>query len=217
MDRGQFVRHAKRHGVYRTILAYSFTILQRLVDFEVMRVYVAQGSPTMRSEAPDCLTRCVTEAEYEAGIKALEGDHDRRWAFDRGDRCFANFHGDKMVGYTFYGLSATVVRAGLEFRFPDTLIYAYASFTEPTHRGRRLSLVRANTRKRVDQEAGIQRRVVWYVVVDNYAAQAAGRLLGGVLTGYLGYVKLGRRFLCFSSRGCKRAGVSLVRTSPAPR
>ena len=182
-----------------------------------MRVYVAEGSPTQIPEVPDYVTRCVTEAEYEAGIKAFEGHHQRKWAFDRGDRCFANFHGDQMVGYTFYSLYSTVVRAGLEFRFPDTLIYVYAGFTEPTHRGRRLALARSNTRKRLDQEAGIERGVIWYVAVDNYAPRAAGRLAGGVLAGYLGYAKFGHRFLCFASPGCKRAGVSLVQTSPYSR
>ena len=216
MDRGQLVQHTKRHGFYRTALVYLFKVLRRLVDFEVMRVYVAEGSPTKRPEVPDYVTRCVTDAEYEVGIKAFEGDHERKWAFERGDRCFANLHGDHMVGYTFYGLYSTVVRAGLEFRFPDTLIYGHASFTEPTHRGRGLALARSNTRKRVDQEAGIERRIIWHEAVDNYAARASLRMGRGVLVGYLGYAKFGHRFLCFASPGCKRAGVSRVQTSPVP-
>ena len=217
MDRGQLRQHTKDHGFYRTGLTYSFAVLRRLVDFAVMRVYMAEGSPTKSPEVPDYVTRCVTDAEYEAGIKALEGDHQRKWAFDRGDQCVANFHGDQMVGYTFNSPHSTVVCPGLEFRFPDTSIYAYAAFTEPRHRGRRLDLARSNERKRVAQRAGIERRAIWYVLVNNYAARAAGKQAGGVLAGYLGYVKFGHRFLCFASPRCKRAGVSLVQTSPDSR
>ncbi len=216
MDRGQLLQHTKRHGFHRTGLVYLFRVLRRLVDFDVMRVYVADGSPTKSPEVPGYVTRCITDAEYEVGIKAFEGDHQRMSAFERGDRCFANFHGDDMVGYTFYSLCSTVVRTGVEFQFPDTLIFAYAGFTEPTHRGRRLALARSNTRKRVDQKAGIERRIIWYESVDNYGARASLRMGRGVLVGYLGYAKFGHRFLCFASRWCKRTEVSLVQTSSAP-
>ena len=216
MDSAQLFRHTSRHGFYRTTLAYSSTALRRLVDVEFMRVYVAEESPTTGPEAADYVTRCVTDTEYGAGAKAFQGEHQRKWAFDRGDRCFANFDGDQMVGYTFYGLHSTVVSDDLEFRFPEKLIYAYASFTQPAHRGRRLALARANMRKFVDQEAGNERRVVWYVVADDYAARAAGRLFGGVLVGYLGYAKFRGRTLFFASPGCKRAGVSLALSFSPP-
>ena len=210
MDPRQIFRHSGRHGFYRTTLAYSFTALRRLVDVEFMRVYVAEESPMRGPEASHYVTRCVTDTEYEEGVKAFEGEHHRKWAFDRGDRCFANFDGDQMVGYTFYGLHSTVASGGLEFRFPEKLIYSYAAFTQPAHRGRRLALARSNMRKSVDQEAGNGRRVVWYVAADNYAARAAGRRFGGALVGYLGYAKFRGRTLFFASPGCKRAGVSLA-------
>lgn len=213
MDCGRLVQHAKRHGFYGTALACSFAALRRVIDFGVMRVYLAPGWPTKTVDVPGYVTRCATEAEYEAGPRAFEGDHQRKWAFERGDRCFANFRGDQMVGYTFYGLHSTVVRPGSEVQFPDTLIYAYAGFTQPTHRGRRLALARSNMRKMVDQDAGAERRTLWYVDVDNYDPRAVSPLAGGALTGYVGYPKFGQRFSCFASPGCKREGVSLVRTS----
>lgn len=213
MDREQLIQHTERHGFYRTALVYLFKGLRRLVNFDVMRVYVADGSPTKSPEMPNYVTRQVTDAEYEVGIKALEGGHERKWAFERGDRCFANFHGDRMVGYTFYSRCSTVVNTGLEFRFPDTLIFAYAGFTEQTHRGRRLALARSNTRKRVDQETGMGRQIIWYEAVDNYGARASLRLGRGMLVGYVGYAKFGHRFRCFASPGCRRAMVSFVQTS----
>lgn len=216
MDIGRFVQYMKRHGLYRTALSYSITFLQRLVDFQFMRVYMAEGPPREIPEIPDYITRCITETEYEAGIAAFRGDHQRKWAFERGDRCFANFHGDHMVGYTFYSTHSTLIRTGLELRFPDTFIYGYAGFTEPSHRGRRLALARSNMRRRVDWEMGIERRVIWYVAEDNYDAQVSLKLAYGVLIGYLGYFKFGHRFLYFASPRCKRVGISLIQTS-SPR
>ncbi len=204
--------HIKHHGVFRTGLVYMFKASQRLVDLDLMLVETTSGKATESPVIEPYVTRQVTAGEYREGVRWLGEGHDRQWAFDREDRCFANMLDSQLVGYQFYAARYTVVRPNLAFAFPDTLAYAYASFTHPDHRGRRLAKSRANARRQADEAQGIRREVVWYVSVDNLASRAVSRKLRSNLLGYLGYVKIRNRFFCFASPGCKRAGVSLVTT-----
>lgn len=210
MNVAKLREHVKYHGPLRTALAYSFGLLRRFFDFDIMRVESAGGGPTRSSVIKPYVTREVTAYEYGEGVKGLEGDHERPWAFDRGDLCIANFLGDEMVGYTFYTISTTPVRPGIIFRFPDTLVYTYGSYVTPAHRGNRLAVARANHRREVEQSRGISRNAVYYIAVDNFASRASSRQMEPTLIGYVAYLRLGRRHFFFSSPGSKRTGVRLT-------
>lgn len=213
MNREELTLHVKHRGLLRTGFVYMLRALRRLINFDVMVVETAAGGPTGSPLVEPYVTRQITADEYRQGIRLLGEEHERPWAFDREDRCFANLLDSRLVGYQFYANQSTTIRAGLEFGFPDSLTYVYASFTHSDHRGQRLAQSRADARRHADQAQGIEREVVWYVSVDNLAARAANRRIRPRKIGYIGYVRIRGRFFCYASPGCKRAGVSLVSTS----
>lgn len=204
--------HVKRHGFSRTVFVYVFKALRRLIDFDLMQVENLARGATRTPEVGSYITREVTWDEYKRASQWLGDGHERSWAFERGDRCFANLLDSRLVGYQFYARKFTTAAPGLEFRFPDSMTYGYASFTHPDHRGRRLAELRSNARRRADRVQGIKRDIVGFVSVDNLASLAVSRRFRSGLIGYVGYVKIGTRYFCYASRGCKRAKVSLFST-----
>lgn len=213
MNREEFTLCVKHHGLLRTGFVYTLKAIRRLIDLDLMLVEIASGGPTASPVVEPYVTRQITADEYCQGVRWLGERHERPWAFDREDRCFANFLDSQLVGYQFYAKRITVIRSGLAFGFPDTLTYAYASFTHRDHRGRRLAKSRSNARRHADRAQGAEREVVWYVSVDNLGSRAVTRHFRSRLIGYIGYVKIGERFFCYASPGCKRAGLSIVSTS----
>lgn len=212
MNRERLAFYLNHYGLFRTLRVYAHRALQRLVDFDIMRVETASGVATDSPVVEPYVTRQVSADEYRSGLQLLGAEHDRSNAFVRRDRCFANLLDSQLVGYQFYAGRSTVVRSGLEFAFPDTLTYAYASFTHPDHRGKRLARARANARRCADQAAGIQRNVVWYISVDNLPSLAVSRRLNADHLGYVAYLRIRKRYYCYASPACVRAGVSLIST-----
>ena len=210
MNREKLALYLKHYGLSQTLLAYTLKALKRLIDFDVMRVEATSGGATDSPVVEPYVTRQVSAGEYRKGSALLGDGHDHSNAFERDDRCFANLLDSQLVGYQFYAGRSTIVRKGLLFEFPDTLAYAYASFTHPDHRGLRLAKARANARRHADQARGIQRNVVWYISVDNLPSRAVSQRLQCELAGYVGFVRIRERYFCYASPGCKRAAVSLI-------
>jgi hypothetical protein len=203
--------HVRRHGVGQTLLTLGLRRVRRVVDCDLMLVQTAHGAPRPLAALEEYVTREVGAAEFCAKSKALPEDgHQRPWAFERGDRCFANFYHDDIVGYTFYGRHPTRVRPGLVFRFPEGMLYTYASYTHPDHRGRALAGARANARRLADGAAALHTRVVWYISIDNSDSLASAKSWGPGLLGYVGYVRARGRFHCFASPSCRRLGIELA-------
>ena len=212
MNSDKLSLHLKHHGLLRTVLVYTLRAFRQLIDLDIMLVESSPGGPTGSPVVEPYVTRQITADEYRRGAQWLGKEHERPWAFERGDRCFANLLDSRLVGYQFYARKVTEIRPGLTFEFPDTLTYGYASYTHPHHRGRRLAKSRTNARRYADLAQDIERDVVLYVSVDNLASRAATRRTGSRLIGYVGYVSFRGKFFCIASRGCKRAGVCLVST-----
>ena len=212
MNREKLTLHVKHHGLLRTGFVYMLKVLRQLIDLDLMVVETASAGPTGSPVVEPYVTRQITADEYRQGARSLGEDHERPWAFDREDRCFANLFDSRLVGYQFYAKQITMIRDGLAFGFPDSLTYAYASFTHRDYRGRGLAQSRANARRHADRAQGIERDVVWYVSLDNLASRAANARIRSEHMGYIGYVRIGGKYLCFASPGCKRAGVSLIST-----
>jgi len=210
MNRKKLALYLNDCGCFRTLSVDSHRALQRIIDFDIMRVETTSGEATGSAVVEPYVTRQVTADEYRNGLQLLGAEHDRSKAFEREDRCFANLLDSQLVGYQFYAGRSTIVRSGLKFEFPETLTYAYASFTHEDHRGKKLARSRANARRHADQAEGIQRKVIWYISVDNLPSLAVSRRLNAEHLGYVAYVKIGQRFFCYASPACKRAGVSLV-------
>jgi hypothetical protein len=213
MNREELALFVRNHGIARTSLRYLFKTFRRLIVCDLMRVETSSGSAIGPIVDTAYVTRQVTAEEYREGVRWLGEGHERQWAFDRGDRCFANLLDSRVVGYQFYAQNSTRIRPGLAFEFPLRFTYSYASFTHADHRGKRLAKFRANARRNADEAAGIRREVVWYVSVDNYNSRSVSRHFQSTLLGYAAFVKIGKKYLCYMSRGCKKAGISLVSTS----
>jgi len=212
MTRETFALHVKRSGILRTAFAYTVRMFRRIVDFDLMLVESAVGAATDSTVVEPYVTRQISEDEFRQEIQWLGEGHDRPGAFDHDGRCFGNFLDSRLVGYQFYANRITMIRPGLAFGIPDALTYAYGSFTHPDHRGRRLAKSRANARRLSDRAQGIEREVVWYVSVGNLSSRAANRRIQLNLIGYVGYIKIGGRFYCYASPGCKRTGLTLIPT-----
>lgn len=212
MSRQELVLHTKRYGFVRTAFVYATRAAQRVIDFDLMLVETVVGTATDSINVEPYVTRQITKDEYRLGVEWLGEGHDRPGAFDHEGRCYGNFLDSHLVGYQFYATRLTMIRPGLAFAFPDTLTYAYSSYTHPDHRGKRLAKSRANVRRQTDRAEGVEREVMWYVSADNLASRAANRRIRSALIGYVGYVKIGKTFRCYASPGCKRARLSLVAT-----
>jgi hypothetical protein len=206
----RFREHVRRHGVRQTAVTYGCAVLRKLVDFEVLRVETIETGPPLDASVEDCyVTREVEADEFFRDPENVGEGRPGRDAFDAGDRCFANLLAGTIVGYTFYGTRATRIRPGLILRVPEGTLYSYASYTQPAHRGKRLAFARSNARRQVDLGKRTETRVIWYVAVDNARSRASIRVWDSELVGYVGYARVGRRFLLVASRGCRRAGVEL--------
>ena len=155
MNREKLTLHVKHHGLLRTGFVYMLKVLRQLIDLDLMVVETASAGPTGSPVVEPYVTRQITADEYRQGVRSLGEDHERPWAFDREDRCFANLFDSRLVGYQFYAKQITMIRDGLAFGFPDSLTYAYASFTHRDHRGRGLAQSRAIARRHADRALGI--------------------------------------------------------------
>jgi hypothetical protein len=221
MNRERLTEHIERHGIRRALLVYAFALLRQLGDFDILRVVTFDAAPVLAvPNVGPYETREIAHQEFRAAVHDLAWldaeAHERTWAFERGDRCYANLLEGRLVGYTFFATRPTLHRPGLLIAFPEGLTYAYASYTHPEHRGMKLAAARSITRRVRDQAEGIQRRVVWAISLDNSSSLAASGPHRPKPLGYLGYLKLGSRYLCVASPACKKAGIYLVPMAVAP-
>ena len=148
----------RQHGLRRTVFHYGFSVIRRFAPFEVLCLFTADGEPTGNGQVPGYVTREVTLEEFEIGTTTLRGNHDHSSVFQRGDRCFANAVGEKIVGYTLYARRSSRILKDLELHFPEGFEYGYASYTDPDHRGKGLALARSDTRKWADRRSGLELR-----------------------------------------------------------
>jgi len=209
----------ERFGLIRTLVREADSRLRRVLPHELCRVefnvdepYGWESVPGYESRVVDCLTFHQHLCAELAGV-------DYRWSFDRGDFCIATFHGDEIVGHTFYSRHPTVVRDDLAFEFPSTFVYAFASRTAPSQRGKKLESDRWKASQQVIRElTGENAPRIFYIDVLNYESLAANQRPGvnNRHVGYAGYVRLFGRWLCFRSPGCRLggAGFAVIRANP---
>ena len=206
-----------RHGFLRALRRSLLERARRLVEFEICRVEINSGEPYGWPDVAGYETRLVAEAEFHERLDPEFGQVDYRWAFARGDVCSASFCGEKLVGYSFYSSLPTRVRDGVAFEFPsDRYVYAFASATAPSHRGKRLEQDRwKTTRKQRIAATGMDPRIVWYVNIANLESRATSKAVRATneLIGHIVYLKVFGRYRFFSSPGCRRAA---TRFAPAP-
>lgn len=188
----------------------SLQFFHRLIDFEICLVESSEAGISVGTPPLGYETRRVTKDEFETGLCDELLDKDYRWSFDRDDQCVAALWQGKIVAFTFQTSFPTDVREGLEFKFPTQFRYLYASFTAPAHRGKKLAIACLAVGSQLTlREFGNDVRRIWYVNVLNLASMAVGNSSGVEMRmhGYAGYVRIGRRWRCFASPGCRRLGI----------
>jgi hypothetical protein len=217
MTFASFRNTARRHGTGRAGLRTLVGLGRRVVDFEICRLECNSGAPYAWPDVVGYETRMVGSAEFHRALCPELARVDYRWAFARGDACAASFNGAELVGYTFYSTLPTRARPGVDFVYPSSYVYSYASATAPSHRGHRLEQDRWKAARRHRNAAGADPRLIWYVNVANLESRATARSVGeaSVLLGYLAYFSRGKGFTFLASRGARSVGASF-RAAAAP-
>jgi hypothetical protein len=132
-----------------------------------------------------------------------------------GDHCYALFDGDALASYAWYSIRPTrlpEIDRSLVMRFDPSWVYMYNGFTVPTYRGRRLHAVGMTAALDAFAREG-HKGVVCYVDSNNFASLKSCYRMGYSCFGHIGVMKVGKRFVCHASRGCKAFGLR-VETAP---
>lgn len=211
MNRLVLKEYVRRHGLPATLVHYGFSAVRKVAPCSILRVFTADGRPSGDGQVPGYVTRELTLEDLESESLDPHNTQDVRSALQRGHRCFANLVDQTIVGHTLYASDTGPVWNDHELVIPAGFDYGYNSHTDPEHRGKRLTLARADTRKHTNRKNGVTRPIVRYVAVDNHAALAASQT-GGLderEVGYLAYLRVAGRYLVGASRGCRELGVSL--------
>lgn len=210
MNRLVIKEYVRRHGLPATLFHYGFSAVRKVTSCSILRVFTADEQPVGDGQVPGYVTRELTLEDLESESLDPHNTQDVRSALQRGHRCFANLVDRTIVGHTLYASRTGPSWDGHELVIPAGFDYAYHSYTDPEHRGKRLTLARADTRKHTDRRNRVRRPTLWYVAVDNHASLASHT--GGLRerkVGYLAYLRVGGRYLLGASRGCRDLGISL--------
>lgn len=140
-------------------------------------------------------------------------------AFARGDRCTANFFGERLVGFSFNCYTRARVNDQIDVIIPEGFRYGYKAWTHPEHRRARLSKMRGYVRRRT-LPFDIDCRSISYVATHNYPSLLHGYRhprVRGLAMGLCGWVTVFGRKIPFNSRRAKWVGFEFVRREDAGR
>ena len=212
---------AKRWGWSSTLFTRVARRLERLLGIWIFVVNVRNlpDPPQEPSASPAGITarvldpaqalRCAQhEPEFELAPEFI------RDAVARGDRAYAAFEQDKLVGYTWRGSSTAPLFDGLWIGVPRPLDYSYKEYTRNSHRGRGIYRAFASFADYHSSRRG--HRVLFSLIdISNIASLRASRMMGGTTAGYAGYLRLFGR--CFSFRTPRVRAMGVVLYTPADR
>ena len=134
-------------------------------------------------------------------------------AFQRGDRCTANFYHGELVGYSFNAYARARASEQLDVLVPGGFRYSYKAWTHPDHRRVNLSRIRAYTRRAMLPHDHNQ-RAISFVETHNYPSLLHGYRhprLRGLPMGFCGWITIFGRQIPFTSRRARWIGFELVR------
>ncbi len=203
-----FRDNVKRYGLVRTAVS---GILRRLVPyFEIWSVQTRPMYPDFRVPAEHAerfeFKRLSREDALAASRKPdlLISEAFVEEAFARGDFCEGTFDGADLVAYTWRTTSHAPVIDDLWLRLHgDGVRYGYKSLVLPDYRGMRLNTSNARVHDHLWAQAGVNTDI-GYVAQQNMASmKSTYRDPERAYVGFAGYVKGGRRFFTFRSRGVR--------------
>ncbi len=177
-----------------------------------LREIVGEEQPLVSPEYNTRIAHLTDLAPHVGRVPGLSRDF-LETAFERGDVCIANFHGDVLVGFSFSSYVRARVNDQLDVMVPDGFRYGYKGWTDPEHRRQNLSRMRGYTR-RTCVPADHQQRTISYVETHNYASLLHSYRkpsLRSLRMGFCGWVTLFGRQIPFSSRRARWIGFEFVR------
>jgi hypothetical protein len=140
-------------------------------------------------------------------------------AAERQDRCVAFFEADRLISYGWYSsrpMSLVELDPSLVLHFDSSWIYSYNGFTVPRARGRRLRAAGIAYGLMACVRDGSKGNVA-YVDSSNFASLRSSHRVGYRIAGYIAVLKLGLRYVCARSYGCRPYGLAVMRVTPEER
>lgn len=157
----------------------------------------------VRELSPDDLRPYVGKAEHltlgEEGIEQAKA---------RNDRCFAIFDGTVLTSFGWYSTKPTELIElghGLVLHFDPHYAYMYNGFTHPKYRGQRLHAIGMAAACAQFAKEG-QKGLVSYVEASNFSSLKSCFRMGYESFGHVAVLKVGSRYLCQETPGCKKYG-----------
>ena len=211
---GKISRHFFR-SVYGTLMWR----LQKRGRLRVARVCVNRFRPSQKavqSKNPEIAVRLLNRQE----VLALSADRasgldvsDARRRLGEGQFFIASLADEVLVGYDWYSPTALCLEENsVYFVFDRSLICCAYSFVHPAYRGRGLGGDRWDFAHRVFGAGGWQ-GTVYYIETRNFSALRATAKREDntkLWVGMFAYVRLMGRYVCWTSRGCRRLGISVT-------
>lgn len=209
----EFYRESIRHhGVTATLYYAFYRAINRIIRIEVRNGIV------LTLDQID--TKFLTDSKSAQG-RMLDADSMRKYseneanllpmefideAASNGDRCYAMFDGDVLISYGWYTTRPkrlTGAFSDLVLHFDPEYAYMYHGYTHVGYRGQRLHAIGMAAALQIYASEG-SKGLVSDVDSTNFASLKSCYRMGYVKFGVAIVVKLGKRYLCRSTPGCRK-------------
>jgi hypothetical protein len=204
--------------------ALHHALVQRLLSSLGLRIYGIYSRAITPHDGPDPVVPGYSFQLYQRGdasallaaarrpeLEITEAFVDK--AFGKGDVCEAILFNQEVVSFSWAAFSTTHDHDGVYIEFNAGYRYAYFAFTLPEHRGRHLPRQFKPFRDRHCLARGCAHSIA-YISVDNHSSIRSALAAGNRRIGFAGYLKRGRVFVPFRTRGVSRSGLRFVDIAP---
>lgn len=208
MNLGHTRELVNTHGLSAGLHDLTYRAVNKITDVMVLRALRL----TLETVDPGCLASdpalrwgFVDRSTLLDRVRAQPSDMDEAFvqaALDRGDRCFGAISEGTLVSYGWYSTLPTPVTEDLTIHFDPAYAYMYKGYTLPEYRGKRLHGIGMGTALKALAEEG-SKGLISYVKSNNFASLRSCFRLGYQDIGLLVAVKMGQRYHCYASPGCR--------------
>ena len=186
--------------------------LERLLGLWIFRVNVRSLANLPHDPLPRGVTvRLLNETQlihHARDPRYCLASRFIRRAMSRGDQAYGAFEEGKLVGYTWRSASTAPFFNGLWLKVPTPFIYAYKSYTLPSHRGRGMYGALTSFTDRQSRAIG-HPMVLTLIDIANIPSLRASAHVGSRKAGYAGYLKLFGTCFTFRTPAVRAMGVEL--------
>ncbi|MGO9112408.1 MAG: N-acetyltransferase family protein [Thermoguttaceae bacterium] len=181
----QTIRQTWRsYGLGVAFCELAYRLARRLTNVRIAQVLQLDLS-AMRPAKPraldlECRFLSAAEVRAAAADPAHELDAAMAERLQSGrDLCFAAFHGDRLVNYSWYALGAIEPEHGFGagLTFPFDTVYLYKAYTVPAYRGRQIHGSALQQAVQFFQQCGIK-QLIAIVEFANWASLRSHEKLG---------------------------------------